>query len=161
MEQDRKWQLELEQYIKQGEPERAEKSAAWQNALVRANFNDFQKGIHAVTEYLDLFFENLLMGKHYELKNRYLHVDYTDNYAQSANEEDSKCKNCTLDCALEELAVLRMIAENPRITQKNLAAAMGKSERTMKSRTVALQEKGYIRRANGKRNGHWEVLVEV
>lgn len=161
MEQDRKWQLELEQYIKQGEPERAEKSAAWQNALVRANFNDFQKGIHAVTEYLDLFFENLLMGKHYELKNRYLHVDYTDNYAQSANEEDSKCKNCTLDCNLEELAVLRMIAENPRITQKNLAAAMGKSERTMKSRTVALQEKGYIRRANGKRNGHWEVLVEV
>ena len=62
---------------------------------------------------------------------------------------------------MEELAVLRMIAENPRITQKNLAAAMGKSERTMKSRTVALQEKGYIRRANGKRNGHWEVLVEV
>ena len=33
MEQDRKWQLELEQYIKQGEPERAEKSAAWQNAI--------------------------------------------------------------------------------------------------------------------------------
>ena len=101
MEQDRKWQIELEQYIKQGEPERAEKSAAWQNALVRANFNDFQKGIHAVTEYLDLFFENLLMGKHYELKNRYLHVDYTDNYAQGANEEDPKCKNCTLDCTLE------------------------------------------------------------
>ncbi len=139
----------------------AEHSWYFRNALVRANFNDFQKGIHAVTEYLDLFFENLLMGKHYELKNRYLHVDYTDNYAQSANEEDPKCKNCTLDCTLEELAVLRMIAENPRITQKNLAAAMGKSERTMKSRTVALQEKGYIRRANGKRNGHWEVLVEV
>lgn len=139
----------------------AEHSWYFRNALVRANFNDFQKGIHAITEYLDLFFENLLMGKHYELKNRYLHVDYTDNYAQSANEEDPKCKNCTLDCTLEELAVLRMIAENPRITQKNLAAAMGKSERTMKSRTVALQEKGYIRRANGKRNGHWEVLVEV
>ena len=33
MEQDRKWQLELEEYRKQGEPERAEKSAAWQTAI--------------------------------------------------------------------------------------------------------------------------------
>lgn len=33
MEQDRKWQLELEEYRKQGEPERTEKSAAWQTAI--------------------------------------------------------------------------------------------------------------------------------
>ena len=32
-EQDR-WQLELSEYIRQGEPERAEKSAAWQTAIV-------------------------------------------------------------------------------------------------------------------------------
>ena len=158
MEQDRKWQIELEQYIKQGEPERAEKSAAWQNAIVRANFNDFQKGIHAVTEYLDLFFENLLMGKHYELKNRYLHVDYTDNYAQSANEEDSKCKNCTLDCTLDELSILKLIIEKPDITQKELAKRIGKSERTVKNKIASLKEKKYIRRMNGKRNGKWEVL---
>lgn len=44
------------------------------------------------------------MGKHYELKNRYLHVDYTDSCIQSADtREDSRCKNCTLDCTLEEL----------------------------------------------------------
>ena len=42
-----------------------------------------------------------------------------------------------------------------------LAAAIGKSERTIKTRTVALQEKGYLRRANGKRSGHWEVLVKL
>ena len=54
-----------------------------------------------------------------------------------------------------------MIAENPTITQKGLAAAIGKSERTIKTRTVALQEKGYLRRTNGKRNGRWEVLVEL
>lgn len=97
----------------------ADHSWYFRNALVRANFNDWQKEIHATTEYLELFFENLLMGKHHELKNRYLHVDYTGSYAQSANEEETKCKNCTLNCTLEELAVLRVIAENPRITQKN------------------------------------------
>lgn len=29
MAEDRKWQCELGEYIKQGEPDRAEKSAAW------------------------------------------------------------------------------------------------------------------------------------
>lgn len=33
VEQDRKWQLELEEYSRQGEPGRAEKSAAWQAAI--------------------------------------------------------------------------------------------------------------------------------
>ena len=62
---------------------------------------------------------------------------------------------------MEELAVLRTIAANPSITQKDLAAAIGKSERTIKTRTVALQGKGYLRRANGKRSGHWKVLVDL
>lgn len=28
---DKNWQFELEEYIKQGEPDKAEKSEAWQN----------------------------------------------------------------------------------------------------------------------------------
>ena len=92
----------------------------------------------------------------HDLKNRYMHIDYADA-AQSANSEISKCKNCTL----EELAILREIAKNPSITQKALAEAIGKSERTVKSRTVELQDKGLLRRKNGNRNGQWEVLVEI
>ena len=133
----------------------------FRNALVRANYNNLRKGIHATSEYLEMFFENLFLGAQHELKNRYLHVEYkADAPIQSAT-ETSKCKNCTLNCTLEELAVLRTIAANPSITQKELAAAIGKSERTIKTRTVALQEKGYLRRANGKRSGHWEVLVDL
>lgn len=30
---DQNWQFELEEYIKQGEPDRAEKSEAWQTAI--------------------------------------------------------------------------------------------------------------------------------
>ena len=30
---DKNWQFELEEYIKQGEPERVEKSEAWQTAI--------------------------------------------------------------------------------------------------------------------------------
>ena len=45
--------------------------------------------------------------------------------------------------------------------QKELAGIIGKSERTIKTRTVEMQEKGLIRRENGKRNGRWEVLVKL
>ena len=134
----------------------------FRNAFVRANYNNLQKGIHATSEFLEMFFENLLLGAQHELKNRYLHVDFKEEApAQGTDAEISKCKNCTLDCTLEELAVLRTIASNPSITQKNLASAIGKSERTIKTRTVALQEKGYLRREGGKRSGHWEVLVKI
>lgn len=132
----------------------AENSWYFRNALVRANYNDLQSGVHATNEYLEQFFENLLLGAKHELKNRYLHVDYEkQTEVQSAAGESAKCKNCTL----EELAILRAITANPTITQRELAAAIGKSERTIKSRTVELQEKGWLRRENGKRNGHWEL----
>lgn len=134
----------------------AENSWYFRNALVRANFNDLQNNVHSTTMFLEQFMENLLTGAHHDLKNRYMHIDYSET-SQSANSNISKCKNCTL----EELAILREISNNPSITQKLLAEAIGKSERTVKSRTVDLQNRGLLRRKNGKRNGQWEVLVEV
>ena len=105
------------------------------------------------------------MGTDYELKNRYMHVDYVpeqdDNTVQSAMEEVSKGKNCTLNCPLDELAILKLIIENPNITQKEIANRIGKSERTVKNKVATLKEKGCIRRLNGKRNGKWEVLINL
>lgn len=116
------------------------------------------------TEYLEQFFENLLMGAQHELKNRYLHIDFPTSdisKCQNGTLGDSKSQNGTLNCTLEELAVLQAIANNPSITQKALAEVTGKSERTIKRRTVALQEKGLLRRANGKRSGRWKLLVAL
>lgn len=141
------------------------KSHSWyfRNALVRANYNNLQKGIHATTKYLEMFFSNLLLGTDYELKNRYMHMDYLvahpDYAVQSAINDISKGKICTLNCSLDELAILKMIEENPNITQKELAKRIEKSERTVKNKIASLKEKGYIHRLNGKRNGKWEVLV--
>lgn len=64
----------------------AENSWYFRNALVRANYNDWPKGIHATTEFLEMFFENLLMNAGHELKNRFMNVDYKNESAiQSAN----------------------------------------------------------------------------
>ena len=96
-----------------------------------------------------------------------MHVDWgkVDGAAtpQSANHEvksakigeelSPKCKNCTL----EEVAVLRIVQKNRYATQKEIAAEIGKSERTVKTITVALQDKQILKRVNGKRNGYWEI----
>ena len=136
----------------------AENSWYFRNALVRANYNDLQNGVHATSEFLERFFENLLLGAKHELKNRYLHVDYVKQAEiQSANGKAPKCQNVTLDCTLDELALLRAIAANPTVTQKQLAALIAKSERTIKRRMEAMQEKGWLHRENGKRSGRWEL----
>lgn len=91
----------------------AENSWYFRNALVRANYNDWQNDIHATTEFLELFFENLLMNAGHELKNRYMHIDFqNESVIQSANEKVSKCQNGTLELSLEELAIINVLKTN-------------------------------------------------
>ena len=131
----------------------------FRNALVRANYNDLQNGIHATTKFLEMFFSNLILGTEYELKNRYMHVDYVDDKSQSVNPKVPKSQFDTLECTLEELAVLELIYKNLSIKQKELVAETGKSLSTIKRIMESLQKKEYIRRVDGKRYGKWEVLV--
>jgi len=94
------------------------------------------------------------------LKNRYTHVDFVDeNTSQSINSQVPKYQFDTLDCTLEELAVLELLAKNPTIKQQELAEATGKSIATIKRIMKSLQDKNYIRRESGKRYGKWEVLM--
>ena len=140
------------------------KQHSWyfRNALVRANYNDLNNGIHATTKYLEMFFSNLLLGTDYELKNRFMHVDYVPEEDemdfQSIISKVPKVQNDTLNCTLDEMAVIKLILENPIIKQKELVSTIGKSISTVKRIMNSLQEKGYIRRVNGKRYGKWEVL---
>ena len=132
----------------------------FRNALVRANYNNLQKGVHSTTKFLEMFFSNLLLDTHYELKNRYMHIDYVDeSNFQSISPKVPKYQFDTLDCTLEELAVLELVAKNPTIKQQELVEATGKSIATIKRIMKSLQDKNYIRRESGKRYGKWEVLV--
>ena len=47
----------------------------FRNALVRANYQNVQKGISRNSEYLERFFRNLLLGETNELRNRYMVVN--------------------------------------------------------------------------------------
>ena len=129
-------------------------SCYFRNALVRANYNNLTKGITATDRYLVRFFRNLIFGGESTLSNREMHVS-----VQSITPDVSKSQFDTLNCSLEELAVLKAVGENPRITQEALKKTIGKSISTVKRLTVSLQKKGFLVRKNGKRDGYWEVLT--
>ena len=142
----------------------AKNSWYFRNSLVRANYTNLQKGITETTVFLERFFRSMLLGEEYIFRNRELHIEWESIPDQSATEEfqsaksalnlPSKCKNCTL----EEMAILRIVQANPRVTQKEMASEIGKSERTLKTITVSLQEKGLLRRVGGKKDGRWEII---
>ena len=51
-----------------------------------------------------------------------MHIDFVDeNASQSAKDETPKCQIDTLECTLEELAVLDLIKKNPSVKQVELA----------------------------------------
>ena len=60
----------------------AQNSWYFRNALVRANYNNLQKGIYENPEFLEKFFRNLLLNEHNELKNRYCHIRYKEQVAK-------------------------------------------------------------------------------
>ncbi|MBQ6995666.1 MAG: winged helix-turn-helix domain-containing protein [Lachnospiraceae bacterium] len=64
-------------------------------------------------------------------------------------------------CTVEELVILKHIVEDPCVKQNDLAKMTGKSLSTVKRIMDVMQEKGYVRRVNGKRYGKWKVLVDV
>ena len=90
----------FEEYIRQSEPHKQKKGYARQTAI----------GLQVVdglktSDYL----------RKNELRNRYLHVSAE---IQSAEVNVPKCNICTLNCTLEELALLNFIKESPQMQCK-------------------------------------------
>ena len=125
----------------------ANNSWYFRNALVRANYKNYEKNVFEDISYLENFFYNLLTNSNYELKNRYMHINYTQN----KNEFNQKKNNCTL----EEQAIINIIKDNPLAKQEEIAIKINKSLRTVKYYMALMKNKGLIERKNGKRNGEW------
>lgn len=135
-----------------------EHSWYFRNALVRASYKGLN--ITPTTEFVERFLRNVILGEKNELRNRDMLVGASlpDSTVQSVTPHISKSQFDTLKCALEELAVLKTIEENPKITQTEIAKSIKKSVSTVKRITTNLVVKGIIIRRNGRRNGWWEIL---
>ena len=130
----------------------ADNSWYFRNALVRANYKNYEKNIFEDSSYLEKFFYNLLTNSNYELKNRYMHIDY-DNVSKTNNIEINSY-------SLEEQATLNVIRMNPSIKQEDIATQINKSLRTVKNYMSEMQKNGIIKRKNGKRDGEWIITKQ-
>ena len=110
------------------------------------------------------------MGTNFELKNRYLHLDYVpdaDNTAEvlTANKKSSNRQNGGLDDDLEltsdENLVLSFIEENSDIAQKMLSERTGKSIRTIQRIISRLKKKNILQRVNGRSRGKWIITKGI
>ena len=112
-----------------------------------------------------------MIGETTPLRNREMHLDWkpetevqsakSDSQSamklvQSANSALPLPLKCNL-CTLEEIAVLRIIQQDPSAKQTFIAKEIKKSERTVKTITARLTEKGIIKRSKGK-GSDWLII---
>ena len=84
-----------------------------------------------------------MLNEHNVLKNRDLRI----NIDKKNEEPESK-----------EVRILKLIKDNPKINVNELANTIGVSPRTIKSVIAVLIKENKIKRVNGKRYGHWEII---
>ena len=63
--------------------------------------------------------------------------------------------NGTLNGTLND--ILKLLQNEPKIKQKEIAERLGISERTLKRNIKELKERGYIERIGARKNGYWKV----
>ena len=92
--------------------------------------------------YLIKFLRNLLLNEKNPLKNRDLHI--SDISTKTDNSKESR--------------IINLIKNNPSIKSNEMAESLNVSVRTIKSILAALQQDNKIKRVNGKKYGHWEII---
>lgn len=149
----------------------AEHSWYFRNALVRANYNDYNRNIFATYEYLDRFFGNLLLGENNSLRNRELLI-LVDNKIDTKNiigntlnhiNDTVKDGNDTANGVNDTVngvndTVLSLILENPKITASDISKRLGISIATAKRRIKVLKEMGIIKRIGSDKVGSWQIV---
>ena len=125
----------------------------FRNALVRANYTNIKKRIYMNTNFLEKFFENLLLGKNNELKNRYTHIRYTEKNEKTSveNNKNFGTKDRT------SVQIIELMKENPSITLQQIAEKIGLSKRAVEMQVKKLREQGKVNRIGATKNGLWQV----
>lgn len=146
-----------------------EHSWYFRNALVRANYQNLPAGVERTTEFLELFFRNLLMSEDNELKNRYLHIRWKDQFTGVSEDSFGVMENSTekMKFGSEKGAekaskssekILRIVSENPNTTTEIMAEQIGISTRAVEKHLANLKAKGLLLRVGPDKGGHWEVV---
>ena len=144
----------------------------FRNALVRANYADYAKGVKRDWTYLERFFRNLLLGEKNELKSRYLLIGLTEEdkqkirkWSEKSGQKKSGQKKTVRKKRVGESGqktadrLLAMLAADFRMTQKQMAEALGINRSAIQRHISNLKNAGKLRRVGPDKGGHWEVTA--
>lgn len=125
----------------------------FRNALVRANYTNIKKSIYMNASFLEKFFENLLLDKNNELKNRYTHIRYSEDIEKTSvqNDKNFGTKGKT------SVQIIELMKENPEIKMQEIATILELSKRAVEMQVKKLREQGKIKRLGATKNGTWYV----
>lgn len=121
----------------------------FRNALIRANYKDHTKNIHATNEFLLRFLENLLLRENHVLKNREMHVHYAASIEKSSEKNEKSSEK-----------IIQLIKSNIQITIKELAERLGLSTRAVEKNIAKLKTERRIERLGGDKGGHWKIIEQ-
>lgn len=110
----------------------ADKAWYFRNALVRANYRNYQRGIEPDSQYLERFFRNVLLGENNELKNRYLLVASPEQNQKQHPETGQVPDKYRTSCNQEPY---KSIMDNPHIS--TLIQTVGRSHLSVKEMLAA------------------------
>src|SRR5690606_30834699 len=104
------------------------------------------------------FFGNLLFGEKNILKNREMHVLYTE-LAKTVEESGQKSSEKTEKSSEKSSEkIIRLIQQNTQITIKELAGQIGISTRAIEKNIAKLKSENRIERIGGDKGGHWKII---
>jgi fido (protein-threonine AMPylation protein)/DNA-binding CsgD family transcriptional regulator len=120
-------------------------SLYFRNALVRANYQNLEKDIHYTMEYLDRFFENLLLGGKNILKNRDMQIRAATVPAQKITTRDQ---------------ILKLITARPDISMAEMANSLGLTIDGIKYHINKLKSDDIIKRVGARKLGEWKIVKD-
>ena len=150
----------------------AKHSWYFRNALVRANYRNINKDIEYSPIYLVRFFRNLLLGESWVLKNRYLHINPTDEWkvqprlatpqvphtphqkvdrkgGQKTEKVGRKGGQKTKD------SILSLIASDPFVTTNEMSKRLKINRSAISKHIKKLKEDHIIERIGPDKGGKW------
>ena len=104
----------------------AKHSWYFRNALVRANYQNVQKGIMRNSEYLERFFRNLLLGETNELRNRYMVVNA---HEELIAEQVQRIDRTSTEQPTEQVRALLLTLSNEQLSLKGIMEKIGLKHR--------------------------------
>ena len=126
----------------------------FRNALVRANYKNYAKGIYATNEFLLRFFENLLIGKKHILKNRAMHIYYSDTV--KLPNDPVKSSNDTVNDT-----VFTLVKDNNNITAIEISEQLNISLRTVRRKIKELKNNNKLERIGSDKTGYWKITEKT